>query len=161
MKKLGLLLAFVCMFGMVANAQNDFQKGNCIINAGLGIGYGIPVSASAEWAVATNMINGNNGAIGVGPFLSFNLPTGSRYMGFDLGVKGSFHYQWVDKLDTYAGLALAFHGYNDYYNNFYSGVGISALVGARYYFWDNIGLYSELGGGTSYWGWTIGACFKL
>lgn len=162
MKRLGLLLAIMCMFGVVANAQQDFQKGNCILNAGVGVGYGVPVSVSAEWPVATNMIKGRNGAIGIGPYIGFNLPCIDRNMGFDLGFRGAFHYQWPEKLDTYAGLNLSFHGYNDKdVDEFKSGVACSLFVGARYYFWNKVGLFAEIGGGLNFGALSIGACFKL
>jgi len=160
MKRLSLLLAILCMFGIAANAQQDFQKGNCILNAGVGVGYGLPVAVSAEWPIVTNMIKGNNGALGLGPYVGLNLPLSSdQYLSFDVSARLAFHYQWVEKLDTYAGINVGFHGYND--DKFYPGVHASAFVGVRYYFWDSIGLFSEIGGGLKYGAFSIGACFKL
>lgn len=160
MKRLGLLLAILCMFGMVANAQQDFQKGNCILNAGVGVGYGVPIAVSAEWPIATNMINGNNGAIGLGPYVGFNIPCIDKNPSFDLGARCAFHYQWPEKLDTYAGLNVSFHGYKDN-NVFHPSIGCSLFIGARYYFWDTIGLFAEIGGGFNYGALSVGACFKL
>lgn len=159
MKRLGLLLAILCMFGIVANAQQDFQKGNCYFNAGVGIGYGLPISVSAEWAVAANMIKGNNGAIGVGAYLDFN-PLIEGNIGFNIAARADFHYQWVEKLDTYAGIGLGFFGRNND-GDFRANPHVSAFVGARYYFWNKIGLYAEAGGGLGLGALSIGACFKF
>ncbi len=80
-----------------------------------------------------------------------------------IGVRGTWHYnEWhgVDKLDTYGGLMLAYRSatYKDKtvypdgwigskYSWSGSGVGFSGILGARYYFTDNIGAFLEAGFG--------------
>lgn len=80
-----------------------------------------------------------------------------------IGVRGTWHYnEWhgSDKLDTYGGLMLAyrsasFKDNSTYPNNWTgvkytwsgSGVGFSGILGARYYFTDNIGAFLEAGFG--------------
>jgi len=158
MKRLGLILAILCMFGMVANAQNTFKKGDCTANLMLGVGAGLPISGSAEWAVASGFINGN-ASIGVGPYVGFRIPLGTNQFGcLDISARAAFHYQFVEKLDTYIGLGLGL--WNNFHKEGYNaGFGVSGYLGARYYFWNNIGLCTEFGYGISYF--SIGACFKL
>ncbi|MBP8823803.1 MAG: hypothetical protein KBH07_09175 [Flavobacteriales bacterium] len=80
-----------------------------------------------------------------------------------IGVRGTWHYnEWhgMDKLDTYGGLMLAYRSANYKDNTVYpngwsgakyswsgSGVGFSGILGARYYFTDNIGAFLEAGFG--------------
>lgn len=80
-----------------------------------------------------------------------------------IGVRGTWHYnEWhgSDKLDTYGGLMLAYRNATFKDNTVYpdgwtgakyswsgSGVGFSGILGARYYFTDNIGAFLEAGFG--------------
>lgn len=81
-----------------------------------------------------------------------------------IGARGTWHYNdWhgMDKLDTYGGLMLAYRiaSYTDETNypsgivaashDSYSGLTLTLLVGARYYFTERIGAYMELGYGVS------------
>ena len=59
------------MFVMVAaNGQEIFSKGAQRVNAGIGVGSGIPVEASYERSIIDGLIKGKNGAIGIGGWLS-------------------------------------------------------------------------------------------
>ena len=80
-----------------------------------------------------------------------------------IGARGTWHYnEWHgnNKLDTYGGVMLSYNSvtYKDntnygVYGNLrpYSynggGMGVSAFVGARYYFTDKIGVFGEAGFG--------------
>jgi len=75
-----------------------------------------------------------------------------------VGVKGTFHYPLVDKLDTYGGLML---GYNSNSWKWHgtgvetvdlggSGLGFSLYAGGRYYFSEKFAAIAELGYGISY-----------
>ena len=158
MKRLGLLLTIVCLLGIsTANAQSTFGKGDCTANLMVGVGSGLPVSGSMEWPIVSGLIKGR-ASIGLGPYVGFRIPLGTSHVGcLDVSARAAFHYQFVEKLDTYVGLGLGMWGTFD--GKFGAGLGISGYLGARYYFWDNIGLCTELGYGISYF--SIGACFKL
>ncbi len=88
-----------------------------------------------------------------------------NYTWLVIGARGTWHYnEWHgDKWDTYGGIMLAYRGvtfkdktdYGQYgYLGTYaysgSGIGFSGFLGARYYFSDKIGAYSELGYGLSW-----------
>ena len=163
MKKFVLgVLALLGTTGL-AQAQDVFGKGDKMINLGLGLGSSFgslslpPISASFDYGVADNLINGDNGSISVGA----DKVTVSYAV---LGARGAFHYQFAPKLDTYAGLMLGYNYVNwktGYDASFYSydSFGYNVFIGARYFFTDKIGAFAELGYGISYT--TIGATFRL
>jgi len=164
----------------VTNAQS-ISHGNKIITLGIGLGpsyysgveyIGIvpPLSASFEYIIQDNLINGK-GAIGVGGYVGFatykweeNIP-GYGLWGYNsgnifIGPTGTFHYSFVDKLDTYGGL---FIGYNIVDNNEFgvahhghdyhmkgSGYVWALYTGGRYFFSNNFAVMLELGYGITY-----------
>ncbi len=90
-----------------------------------------------------------------------------------IGVRSAYHYTGIknDKVDVYGGLMLSYnivnYKYTDNMGNsglysagsYGSGVGLTAYVGGRYFFTDNIAGMTELGYGVSYF--TIGASLKF
>ncbi|MDR0371057.1 MAG: hypothetical protein LBH80_04300 [Prevotellaceae bacterium] len=165
MKKIifGLFLLF--SFSAASQAQ-VFSQGDKVVNVGIGFGsylggsgYSIiipPLAGSFEYGIVDGLINGN-ASIGVGGYLGFasEKTFDWHYNYFILGARGAFHYQFVDKLDTYAGLILGYNitsssgsgiGVN---NNSLSGFAYSTFVGARYYFTESIAAFAEIGYGIS------------
>jgi hypothetical protein len=167
-------------------------KGNKIINLGIGFGtlhpvyfgydYHIgvpPVSVSAEYVFKDGLID-NKASIGAGFYVGFGTHVyeykGSDYYGtwdytwtytdIYVGPRGYFHYQFVDKLDTYAGVFLGFNAESEKYTEdntgYYStsnqtnitpeggGVEYSVFAGVRYYFTNNFAAMGEVGYGISY-----------
>jgi len=169
MKKFVLgVLALLGTTGL-AQAQDVFGKGDKMINLGLGLGSSFgslslpPISASFDYGVADNLINGDNGSISVGAQVGF---AGSKYANIGLfGARGAFHYQFAPKLDTYAGLMLGYHiasvSETGYYGNSLVGSGfdLGVVLGARYFFTPRIGAFTELGYSLPYW--NLGVTFKL
>lgn len=168
-------------------SQNAFVKDNKVINVSLGIGstlYGSgysglipPVSASLEYCVKDNLFN-DKSSIGVGGYLGFatakqewtsgGATYGYRYSNYILGARAALHYQFVDKLDTYAGLMLGYNiGTSSQYGNIpgsfssssHSGFAYAGFIGARYYFTDKIAALAEIGYGIAYL--NLGVAFKL
>ncbi len=162
-----------------ANAQEIFHKGNSDVSLLVGFGGTYFVSGQSmqipalqavyEYCVVDNLINGNNGSIGVGVgggFLRYgnkyvaNGIIGSSYtnVGF-VAVRGSFHYQFAPKLDTYAGLHLGCDIFSQ--GAKVTGTGVDAsktsssqsdfgwfvFVGGRYYFTPAFAINLELGYG--------------
>ncbi len=94
---------------------------------------------------------------------------GWKYSNIIIGVRGSFHYPFVDKLDTYAGILLGYNiasskefgttipGWDYSYSA--GGVVYSGYIGARYYIKDAFALMAELGYGISYL--TLGVALKF
>jgi hypothetical protein len=178
MKKIvfSLLLAF--SFAVASQAQ-VFAKNDKVVNLGVGIGSYLggvgystiipPISGSFEYGIVDGLINGK-ASIGVGGYLGFASQkykylndSGWNYNYFILGARGAFHYQFVDKLDTYAGLML---GYNiatssgDNVGNVSAGGFVySTFVGARYYFTESIAAFAEIGYGIAVL--QLGVAFKF
>ena len=168
MKK--FLLGVLALLGTtgLAQAQDVFGKGDKMINLGLGLGSSFgslslpPISASFDYGVADNLINGDNGSISVGAQVGF---AGSKYANIGLfGARGAFHYQFAPKLDTYAGLMLSYDIVSSNYDAFSnyiktSHIDWSLFLGARYFFTEKISGFAELGYG--FYNLNLGVTFKL
>ena len=81
-----------------------------------------------------------------------------------IGARGMFHYQFAPKLDTYAGLMLGYHiaSYSSNVNSYglsASGFDLGVILGARYFFTDRVGMFTELGYSIPYW--NLGVTFRL
>src|SRR5690554_2418767 len=160
MKKQILPLLLVLILAISANAQNNtFTEGDRVINLGLGIGntlytgsfYGStvpPLSASIEFNVVDELFD-ESSSLGVGGYLGyagFDYTSAGIDYGFSniiIGGRGALHYQFIDNLDTYAGLLIGYRTVswqgNDTFGSAASGGFISAFyVGGRYYFNENI-----------------------
>ncbi len=184
MKKYILPFLFVIIFTVSAKAQNTtFNEGDKVANIGLGIGSTLysgssfgsvipPLSASVEFNVADELFD-EYSSVGVGGYLGF---AGYNYTGFEsdasfsnflLGARGALHYQFIEQLDTYAGLMLGYRVVD--WNTNVSGINfgtaasngfLSAFyIGGRYYFNENIAAMLELGYGIAYI--NIGVAFKF
>jgi len=164
-------------FSRGASAQEEvFNKGDMMVNAGIGVGNYIsykgystrvlPILGSFEYAVV-DLLDGKGG-IGVGGYVAYTS-FGSKGDENDwkvsdlvIGPRGLFHYQFLDKLDTYAGLML---GYDivSYDNNTDINHGsrfrADFFVGARYYIANNIGVFAELGYNVA--PLELGVCYKF
>jgi hypothetical protein len=168
-----LIAAGIFLIGHDSTAQVQYEKGDVLINAGLGFGYfyagGVPFIASAEFAI--------NDAISIGPYIGF---TSYRYKYFggrytytfiDVGARGSYHFSKhinmnTDKLDLYGGVMLGYtassfsgdnnNGFNDPYG---SRLSAGLFAGARWYFSEAFAVNGELGYGIA--PLLLGVTFKL
>jgi hypothetical protein len=155
------------------SAQAEIDKGNVLLNGGLGFGYiyagGVPILFSAEWAI--------NDAVSIGPYLGFttwnNRVYGYKwsYTFIDFGARGSYHFSKhlnlnTDKLDLYGTLLLGYRvaSYNEPDgwpgdSDYGSSVTAGLVGGARWYFTDNFSANAEVGYGFApiY----LGVSFKL
>ncbi|MDR3266919.1 MAG: hypothetical protein LBT24_05040 [Tannerella sp.] len=169
MRKTVFFLSVLLVSVSMVSAQDLFKKGTNLLNAGIGIGSGIPVELSFEHCIKDGLIKGENGAIGIGAYGGWYHESLSywSYNHYVLGVRGTFHYQFVEKLDTYAGLM---GGYNiatakwtgdgeSIGTSSGSAIGYSFFVGARYWFKPNLAVYAEAGYGIAYL--SAGVAFKF
>jgi hypothetical protein len=168
MKKLILvktLMIFALCLGFSAGTfAQEFSKGDKVVNLGVGLGTYLgytgysnkvtPISGSFEYGLFDNLFD-EHSAIGVGGYLAYTS-WGSKSSNnwtvsdFILGARGTFHYQFVEKLDTYAGLMFGYDVVS--YSNASaelagSGVASSFFAGARYHFTRNLAVFGELGYG--------------
>lgn len=158
MKKILLLVAFSTILTIQSQAQYD--KGDFLLNAGIGLGYyysggGVPLLVSGEWLVTDK--------ISVGPYIGYTTWNyglyNYRYTFLDIGGRGSYHFSELfgitnEKVDVYGGVFLGFvtssrsgdnvPGYVDSYGG---GLRTGLHAGARYYFAPKVAGYGELGYG--------------
>jgi hypothetical protein len=170
MKKIILLSVFIVAF-FAAKAQNPiFVKGDKVINLGIGIDSYATISASGEYGIIDGVAD--KGTIGVGAFVGYGFKVlGSKYYNYShalAGVRGTFHYPFIDKLDTYGGLGIGLQYTHWSWDSSYWGyeasdnsVGLNAgfFLGARYYLTEKLAAFAEAGYGLGYL--TVGVAFKL
>lgn len=171
MKKLILLSVLVIAFSAVKAQDPIFVKGDKVINLGLGLGTYGNLSVSGEYGILDGIAD--KGSIGVGAYAAygfklFNILAHYHYSQVLGGVRGAFHYPFIDKLDTYGGLGLGLQ-YNhwswdsDYWGTTGSdgSIGLNGgfFLGARYYMTPKIAPFAEIGYGLGYL--TVGISFKL
>ncbi len=169
-----LLFATLFAFGFLSvNAQTStFQKGDKVLNLGLGLGgsyysgwsgssHSPLLNAALDFSIVDGVLD--KGSIGVGGYFGYQTAKyndngyGWKLTNMLIGPRGTFHYPLVDKLDTYAGILLGYHivkwkytGNSSAFENNSTGSAVyfSGFIGARYYFSDNFGVYVELGSGS-------------
>lgn len=146
-----LILVSVCS----AIAQTDFQVNTKVLSVGLALGnphYGFFPAAGVNYdhGIVDDLIKGN-ASIGVGGYLgagvghrSYLVNDDKLYSYLSFGFRGTFHYQFVDDLDTYAGVSVGGNSGGRFY--FYP----AAFAGARYYVSDNFAWFAEVGSGLGY-----------
>jgi hypothetical protein len=178
-----IVLASMMAVSLIHAQEGMFNKGDNVVNLGIGIGNTLysgsyytrgvpPVSISFEHGVADEILE--KGVIGILGYLGYNsykydyLGWGYKYSNIVIGAGGLFHYPLVNKLDTYAGILLGYNissatefgtypGYD--YNASSGGIVFSGFVGARYYFTDNIAAFAQVGYGIAYL--TFGVSFRF
>ena len=153
--------SLICLFAGLnsANAQVEYQKGDVLLNFGIGSSYyyagGLPVVASAEFAL--------NDAISIGPYIAYTS-WGYKTFGYswnytfiDIGGRGSYHFSKhlnlnTDKLDLYGGAMLGFviSSYNDnnsttYVDAYGNTIKGGIFGGARWYFTPKFSANAEVG----------------
>lgn len=154
MKKVLALFTVAILMGINANAQTpSFIKGDKVLDITIGIphlygyGWGVPpIIGSFELGIVDGILE--KAAIGVGGYAGVSSASwlGDSYFNFHFGVKGAFHYPFVDKLDTYAGVLT---GYSVSDLSYY-GLDWGAFVGLRYYLSNSFALNAEAGYGVTY-----------
>lgn len=181
MKVKSFIVTLVTLFtlgysALNAHAQEVFRKGtqtgSFLVGLPPSFDYLLvpPIHLAYEYGVADRLINGNNGSIGLGAEMGF-YSHGIHKHGWGarvgvrnvvIGARSSFHYQFIPKLDTYAGLFLGVrmrrmygrsYDDDDYYYDYgtytSSELGWNAHLGIRYYLSPSFALNLELGYGYS------------
>ena len=165
MKRIALLLIAMLTLGFAAQAQSTFSKGTTLLNMGIGAGFtgGLkvavpPLVLSVDHSVAGNLFDGN-GSIGVGGYVTTEVTKFSAdksYYGTQtlIAARGTLHYQFVERLDTYwcvlLGLQLETSPLYKYDSRIYAkesdlGPGFGSFLGARYYLSNKWAMMLEAG----------------
>lgn len=181
MKRIALLIIAMLTLGFAAQAQSTFSKGTTLLNMGIGAGftYGAkiavpPLVLSVDHSLADNLFDGNS-SFGIGGYVAAGI-TKRTYEKTTYGhqtllaARGTLHYQFVDKLDTYWGVLLGLHIYVDpridINSTLYTGgettfgPGYGSFIGGRYYLSNNWAIMIE-GGYTSVTYVSLGATYRF
>jgi hypothetical protein len=176
----GILCAFLA-FPALSTAQS-FDTGDNVLGLTFGIGghYTASGSGYSSQSPAIGLFyehgmpwEAGPGTIGLGGYVGyktlryksvvFPFTYDWRWNYTILGVRGAYHYEFLENLDTYGGLMLSYHivSFSDksfsesgyyyvYTGGSASGVDLSLFLGGRYYFSEKFGALLELGYGIAY-----------
>lgn len=169
MKKIITAITILVASAMINNANaalpeltsQAFAKGDVVGSVTLGYGWGFSQRVAVEFGVADGLLN-DRASIGVGGAIGNCFHSyaywGVGYLQDRIGLTaiGSFHYQFIDKLDTYVqvglGAGYSFYSWNDGYLNEYSAAysnnvffDFTSSLGARYYFTPSFAVNGEVG----------------
>lgn len=186
MKRVALLAVVLFCSVCGAEAQNTFEKNDVVLSAGVGIGTAVdigrtvvpPISFKAEYCLLDRLFD-DRSALGVGGYMGFAAGRKTyAYYGYNrfsqrindvmIGACGTFHYQFVNRLDTYAGLMLGGTIANTRNEGVWTlggnpprhgGFLFDVFVGARYYVIPNLAVYGEFGFGVAYF--NLGVSFRI
>ena len=143
---------------------------NVGVGFGLGYGYGsLGGNASSTPALSVSYLRGltqaGPGVVSVGGLVGYksygweSAGAKATWRNLYVGARGAYHYNFGNpRLDTYAGLGLGLRvvSYSDNYDAQAtasasgSQAELSGFLGARYFFSDKLGAFSELGYDMSY-----------
>ncbi len=176
-----LIVSLIVLLTSEASAQAKsnnapFSKGVHIIQAGLGLGSTFTSGLNTK-IPPVNFVyeRGISNKISLGGYFGYSsadenlLDIDIDYKYRIMGLRGSYHFSFLKKLDTYAGLMLGYIEVsadyktdNPFLQDFSpsaSGFGGAVHFGARYPFSENLGAYAEVGYGVSLL--NIGLSLKL
>jgi len=163
--KILVVVLVLCSVNLSISAQDDaFSRGDKVAQFGVGLGSFItytgystkipPINGSIELGII-DLLDGK-ATIGVGGYLahtsSKNKILDDSVMDFIIGPRGTFHYQFVDKLDTYAGFMvggdIVIKSKNSPLGSA-TDVAFATFAGARYYITSGFAVYGEFGFGVT------------
>lgn len=180
MKKKIVFTLFLSVFCLFTSIAQDSTTKYRFINFGIGAsGWGVPLYLGMEFPIAKDQT------------LSFDASyqTSSEsygWLGYNIvwrhtiiGINGSYNYYFNELIDlpehfdSYAGVGLGyyfwrtritetFNGFDEPYSGTGNGgIGISFILGGRYYFKDNWAVNVQLGGGTVLSSGRLGVSYRL
>ena len=153
--KITLLLIFATLCSFASKAQYDdlytFEKGKSLIGVNLGVGLGnnnrTAVSAFYEYGLSQLFVD--ECTLGAGIFGGFNKDKlGSETEKIYItGVRLNVHYQFIDRLDTYAGVAPNFNIKTYEIKKDKAQFQCYVHIGGRYYLTNWLGVFAEISTG--------------
>ena len=154
-KKLTLLLIFATVCSFVSKAQYDdlytFEKGKSLIGVGMGVSVGndnkTSFSAFYEYGLAQLFVDECTlGGGFFGGFYKDKLGSETEKI-YIVGTRLNVHYQFVDRLDTYAGFAPNFNIRTYEVKDDKAKFECYVHIGGRYYLTNWLGVFAEISTG--------------
>jgi hypothetical protein len=158
-------------FRQIFESSPKFEKGAWMLQFGVGLKNDTKItefeskvtlpaiSFNLEKIIAKNIGVGLVGGIATWKANAYNYP----YRQFNIGLRGSYHFNFLEKLDPYIAIGGTFR-YMDVRADEYYGsemkVSANILVGGRFYFSDKFAVMAEIGDDVLTW-LKAGVCFKL
>lgn len=186
MKKTTCILFSALLVAILAlpseSQAQSFEKGTNVVNLGIGLGSSLRGSGSALPGFSASYERGiweigdQIGVVSLGGYAGIKSYR-YRYSGYTdrttygiVGFRGAFHYVGftdLPKLDVYAGVMASYNHVSQRSDfdgwmavaDYASRAGMTTFLGGRWYFSDNIAVFSELGYGVAYL--NVGASFKF
>jgi len=179
MKAHVILLANLLLLIVINGSAQTFDRGTKVLSAGVGIGSSLGSSVYTNQSPGISLQYeqgiweaGGPGTVSLGAYLgfknfgqdyaSFNYNASAKWNYTIVGVRSAYHYAGLenDRIDVYGGLMFSYNILN--YSIEHTGgqptmtnagsntAGFTLYVGGRYYFVENLGVFTELGYGISY-----------
>ena len=151
MKKIVLSLCFALLFGVVSKAQYTdlyaFEKGKSLlgVNVGVHVGNDNRTAVSGFYEYGLTQLFVEECTLGGGIFGGYyrnNLGVETEKI-YITGVRLNVHYQFVDRLDTYAGIAPNFNIRTFKVANNKAKFECYYHIGGRYYLLNWLGVFAE------------------
>ena len=154
-KKIALLLFFTASCSFAVKAQYDdlytFEKGKSLIgvNVGVGVGHDNKVSVSAFYEYGLTQLFAEECTLGGGFFGGYyNDRLGNETEKiYIVGTRLNIHYQFVDRLDTYAGVDPNFNIRTYEVRDDKAKFECYLHIGGRYYLTNWLGVFAEISTG--------------
>lgn len=173
MKRLTLVLFL--MIGLVAFVNAQHEQGQINANIGVGIGSSFSAGSLSLPPLSVSVDYGYSDQISIGGYIGYVaskedfafLNYSWKYTYMIVGVRGAYHLDLVDGIDTYGGILLGYNIASVKYEGSMTGIpepkvgGIAyaGFVGGRYHFSEKIGAFAELGYGITFL--NLGLTFKM
>lgn len=149
-----LILVFFTTKTSFAQQGGAFEKGNKLLNIGIGVNSsyegGIPIGLSYEQGITNNISIGANADYLSNKYLSL------KFTAIYFGIRASYYVNHLlniksEKIDLYGGPTLGYRSFSwkdngeDLGDSYGSGLFLGAYIGGRYFFSNNLGVFTELG----------------
>lgn len=183
----GMIVALLLVATATTEVKSQlFSVGDKDLNFGIGFGrhwgYGKtvipPISISLDYGFKDDI---GPGVLSLGGYFGFasskynytyywaSSDYGWKYTDVMVGARGTYHMEFIDKLDTYAGLILGiryssaklYGDWGTYRADANDGIhpDYGFFVGGKYYLQDKLAIFGEIGYTIAYL--TVGVTFKL
>lgn len=139
------------------NGSNDINlsvgMGSTFLQSGNTIAFA-PICLTFDHGIVDNIME--KGSIGIGGLFGYSSSNFNNQFSsytatnWTISARGTFHYPLVDRLDTYGGILIGYNIVGIKITGFNAGIPVSGpmtgiFIGAKYYFTNDLAIFSELG----------------